>query len=173
MNRKYSVEQFSGVVDKIVQAIPDAGIGLDVLVGFPGEGEEEFRHTLELIERLPVAYLHVFPYSKRPGTVAEKMPDQVPKALKNERVALLKELDHKKRTAFYNTQIGTTHQVLVEGKKNSFKLLRGFTENYMPVFFQGPPSLENKIVEVKIERTMDENVFGKRQGSLFDESPAL
>lgn len=169
MNRKYSAEEFSEVVQKIVQAIPAAGIGLDVLVGFPGEDEEMFRNTLELIERLPIAYLHVFPYSKRPGTVAENMPDQVAKAVKDERVALLKELDHKKRTAFYNRQIGTTHQVLVEGKKNSFKLLRGYTGNYIPVYFQGSSSLENRIVEVKIERTVDENVFGKLQGGLFDQ----
>jgi threonylcarbamoyladenosine tRNA methylthiotransferase MtaB len=168
MNRNYSVEEFAGVVNKIIEAIPEAGIGLDVLVGFPGEDESMFRNTLELIERLPVAYLHVFPYSKRPGTVAEKMPGQVPKPVKDERVARLQELNHKKKTAFYNKHIGTTHQVLAEGKKNQFKLLRGFTENYIPVFFQGPPALENKIVDVKIERTMDENVFGKRQGTLFD-----
>ena len=168
MNRKYSVDQFVLVVQKIIQAIPNAGIGLDVLVGFPGEDEEKFRHTLELIEQLPIAYLHVFPYSKRPGTVAENMSDQVAKGVKDERVAVLKELDHKKRTAFYNTQIGTTHQVLAEGKNNRFKLLRGFTENYIPVHFQGPPSLENTIVEVKIQRTMDENVFGTLQGGLFD-----
>lgn len=168
MNRKYTVEEFSSVVNKIIQFIPDAGIGLDVLVGFPGEDEAMFANTLELIERLPIAYLHVFPYSRRPGTVAEKMPDQVPKAVKDERVARLQELNHKKKTAFYNKHIGTTHRVLAEGKKNRFKMLRGFTENYIPVFFQGPPALENKIVDVKIERTMDENVFGKLQGTLFD-----
>ena len=168
MHRKYTVEEFVGVVDKIIKVIPDAGIGLDVLVGFPGEDEEKFINTLELIEKLPVAYLHVFPYSKRPGTVAEKMPGQLTKSVKTERVAQLKELDHKKRTAFYNKHIGTIHQVLAEGKKNQFKMLRGFTENYIPVFFQGSPSLQNKIVEVKIERTMDENVFGTLQGGLFD-----
>lgn len=168
MNRKYSVEEFAGVVGKIQATIAGAAIGLDVLVGFPGEDEQMFANTVDLIERLPIAYLHVFPYSKRPGTVAEKMPDQLPKEVKAERVALLKELDHKKRTAFYNQHIGTVHQVLVEGKKNQFKLLRGFTANYIPVYFQGPSSLENKIVDVKIDRTMDMNVFGMLQGGLFD-----
>ena len=160
MNRRYTVAQFVRVVEKISKILPEAAIGLDLLVGFPGEDEEMFQSTVALVEKLPVSYLHVFPYSRRPGTVADRMPHQVLARVKNERVALLRELDHKKRTAFYSRQLGSVRQVLAEGKKNQFKMMKGFTENYVPVFFQAPSSMVNEIAAVKIERIMDKNVFG-------------
>ena len=160
MNRKYTVKQFEEVVHKIADIMPNAAIGLDVLTGFPGESEEMFHNTVKVIEKLPITYLHVFPFSKRPGTVAEKMPDQIPSKIKDSRVSLLKELDHKKRTAFYGRQLGTVQKVLSESRNNQFKMMKGFTENYVPVFFQAPSNIVNKEVQVKIERIMDQNVFG-------------
>jgi len=160
MNRRYTSAEFEAVVERILAAMPEAAIGLDVLVGFPGEDDGMFGRTVDLIERLPVSYLHVFPYSKRPGTVAEKMGGQVPGPVKDERVARLKELDHKKRTAFYGRQVGTVRPVLAESKRNRFKLMRGFTDNYVPVFFEAPASLANEVTRVRIDRLVDMNVFG-------------
>lgn len=160
MNRRYTVEDFSRVVHRIIEVMPRAAIGLDTLVGFPGEDESMFNHTLELIESLPISYLHVFPYSRRPGTLADKMPNQVASEIKEERAARLRELDHKKRTAFYSQQVGVVLRVLAEGKNNRFKMMKGFSENYVPVYFEAPPSLANTIVKVKVERVMDRNVFG-------------
>ncbi len=163
MNRKYTVPQFVQVVERILAAMPAAAIGLDVLTGFPGEDEAAFAETRDLIAGLKVSYLHVFPYSKRPGTPAATMPEQVPQPVKEERVAELTALGREKRRAFYARQIGTVHRVLAEGGKNRFKMMKGFTENYVPVHFQAPASLENEIVEVVIERVEDLDVFGRLQ----------
>jgi len=160
MNRRYTADAFEEVVNRIVAVMPGAAIGLDVLVGFPGESDAAFMRTVELIERLPISYLHVFPFSRRPGTVAEKMPGQIPGPVKDERAALLKELDHKKRTAFYGSQVGSVRRVLAEGKRNRFRMMRGFTENYVPVHFEAPNACVNEVVRVRIDRVMDMNVFG-------------
>ncbi|MBA3013938.1 MAG: tRNA (N(6)-L-threonylcarbamoyladenosine(37)-C(2))-methylthiotransferase MtaB [Proteobacteria bacterium] len=161
MNRKYTVEEFVQVVDMVLAVMPHAAIGLDVLTGFPGEDNIEFEQTLRLIERLPISYLHVFPYSKRPGTPAATMPDQVPAPVKEERAARLTALGKEKRRLFYGRQLDTVHRVLVEGSKNRYKMLKGFTENYIPVYFHGPASLENEIVEVVIEQVKGIDVFGR------------
>ncbi len=160
MNRRYTVADFVKVVNDIIKVMPEAAIGLDTVVGFPGEDDTMFNNTCELIESLPISYLHVFPYSRRPGTPAAKMADQVTSQAKNDRAARLRELDHKKRTAFYNSQIGTIHRVLVENKNNRFKMMKGFSENYVPIYFQGSPTLTHTIVNVKIEYTRGKDVFG-------------
>jgi threonylcarbamoyladenosine tRNA methylthiotransferase MtaB len=164
MNRRYTRDVFASIVKRCAAQVPDAAIGVDVLVGFPGESEKAFQNTYNLIGSLPVSYLHVFPYSPRPGTVAAGLPDQVPKGVKEERVALLRDLDHKKRTAFYSRNIGKTHQVLVEGRKRDTKLLRGFTENYIPVNFEAPQKEINSILTVQIERIEEGAVFGRLAG---------
>jgi len=161
MNRKYTVEQFVQVVSMILAAMPEAAIGLDVLTGFPGEGEEEFQQTLRLLEGLNISYLHVFPYSKRPGTPAATMPDQVPGPVKEERAALLAELGQQKRRDFYARQIGRRQRVLAEGGKNRLKMMKGFTDNYVPVYFEAQAALENEIVTVEIVRVEDLHVFGR------------
>ncbi|MDD5758600.1 MAG: tRNA (N(6)-L-threonylcarbamoyladenosine(37)-C(2))-methylthiotransferase MtaB [Desulfobulbaceae bacterium] len=161
MKRKYTVEQFVQAVEEILAAMPDAAIGLDVLTGFPGETEEEFEETLRLLESLRISYLHVFPYSKRPGTPAATMANQVPASVKEERRSLLTALGQQKRHSFYSRQIGTAQKVLTEGSKNQFNLMKGFTENYVPVFFDAPANLANTIVSVMIERVEGASVFGR------------
>jgi len=133
---------------------------VDVLVGFPGEDEAAFRNTYNLLESLPVSYLHVFPYSKRPGTPAAEMADQVAKAVKEERVALLRDLHHKKRTAFYQSHLGSTRQILVERRKPG-RLLKGYSENYIPVSFAGDSALVNQLVTVRLEELTDDGVLGR------------
>jgi threonylcarbamoyladenosine tRNA methylthiotransferase MtaB len=173
MNRRYTSGLFSDTIEKCVAFMPDVSIGVDVLVGFPGEDEKAFNNTYKLLERLPVAYLHVFPYSRRPGTVAAGMPDQVAGPVKEERVKKLRALDAQKRRAFYERQIGTTRRVLVESRKSKNQLLKGFTDNYLPVYFAGADALINSIVDVTIERLDEGEVFGSlllpnKQGDITD-----
>ncbi|HIJ90855.1 MAG: tRNA (N(6)-L-threonylcarbamoyladenosine(37)-C(2))-methylthiotransferase MtaB [Desulfobulbaceae bacterium] len=160
MNRRYPAATFAKVVEESMRRLPDVAIGVDVLVGFPGEDETAFRNTYSLIESLPVSYLHVFPYSKRPGTPAAAMPDQVPKADKDERVALLRDLNHKKRSAFYQSHLGSIRQILVERRKKGC-LLRGYTGNYIPVSFEGDNAMVNQLITVRLEELTADGVLGR------------
>ncbi|MGV1100429.1 tRNA (N(6)-L-threonylcarbamoyladenosine(37)-C(2))-methylthiotransferase MtaB [Thiovibrio sp. JS02] len=160
MNRRYSAATFAAVVKNSIAHLPGVAIGVDVLVGFPGEDEAAFRNTYHLIDSLPVAYLHVFPYSKRPGTPAATMAGQVAGPEKEERVALLRELDHKKRTAFYRRHLGSERQILVEGRKHGNRL-RGFTGNYIPVFCEGSGNLVNQLVTVRLLELTAGGVLGR------------
>jgi len=160
MNRRYTAEDFTEIVHQALSSLPDIAIGVDVLVGFPGEDEHAFANTLQLLEELPVAYLHVFPYSKRPGTVAAGMAGQVAKKIKEERVARLRELDHKKRITFYSRQLGTEGRVLAEAATKQPGQYKGFTENYIPVCFAGPPEFANQLVTVRLERLEGRTVCG-------------
>jgi threonylcarbamoyladenosine tRNA methylthiotransferase MtaB len=160
MHRRYNAGQFAEKVRRCKEILPEAAIGVDVLVGFPGETEQDFLQTYELITKLPVTYIHVFPYSKRPGTPAAKMAHQVPTKIKEERVAVLRKLDHKKRTAFYGSQIGEVHSVLVEAEKSLEGLAKGFTDNYIPVHFQARPDNVNRVVTVKLEKLQERFVKG-------------
>jgi threonylcarbamoyladenosine tRNA methylthiotransferase MtaB len=161
MNRGYSAEQFIEKVYLCRESMPTAAIGTDILVGFPGETVEYFMDTFELVSKLPLTYLHVFPYSRRPGTPAAKMTHQIPAKTKEERVAFLRKLDHKKRTAFYGSWIGSIHPVLVETEKAADGLARGYTDNYIPVHFMAGPDKANRVVSVKLERVADRFVIGK------------
>jgi threonylcarbamoyladenosine tRNA methylthiotransferase MtaB len=160
MNRRYTAEQFIETVQSCRELLPAAAIGADVLVGFPGETEDDFLQTYETVANLPVTYLHVFPYSKRPGTPAAKMTLQVPTEIKEERVAVLRKLDHKKRKAFYKSMIGEVHAVLVETEKSVDGLAKGFTDNYIPVHFKAGPDDANQVVPVKLERLQERFVLG-------------
>jgi len=160
MNRRYMKEDFQRIVRSILASLPNAAIGVDVLVGFPGEDEHAFANTLQLLAELPIAYLHVFPYSKRPGTEAAGMSGQVAKKIKQERVARLRELDHKKRNIFYTNQLDTEHSVLAEADSKRPGQYRGFTENYIPVTFSGPAHLANRLVTVRLQHIAGRRVFG-------------
>jgi len=160
MNRRYSAAQYAEVIEQSVSAVPGVAIGVDVLVGFPGEDDAAFQKTYDLLASLPVSYLHVFPYSRRPGTLAAGMKGQILKKVKEERVALLRELDHKKRRAFYSAHLGEVHQVLAENSNNRFHLMKGFTENYIPVYFEAPESAVNQVINVRLEKVKDRDVFG-------------
>jgi threonylcarbamoyladenosine tRNA methylthiotransferase MtaB len=163
MNRRYSVEQFTEKVIRCKEMVPEAAIGVDLVVGFPGETEEDFLKTYELLTNLPITYFHVFPYSKRPGTPAAKMENQVPAKIKEERVAILRKLDHKKRSAFYGSRIGKVHNVLVESERSADGLAKGFTDNYIPVHFEAKPEHFNRVLPVKLEKLQERFVFGTLQ----------
>ena len=156
MNRRYTVEVFVHGIEKIITAFPDAAIGCDVLAGFPGEDEEAAENTFRLLQGLPISYLHVFPYSRRPGTPAAGFKDQVHGKIKDARVRRLRQLDREKRSGFYRRQLDTNHRVLVERRNKKTGLLQGFSENYIPLQFEGPSRLIRQVVRVRLDR-VEEN----------------
>ena len=160
MRRRYTPEEFIEKVCRCKELLPAAAIGVDVLVGFPGETEKDFLQTYETVTKLPVTYLHVFPYSKRPGTPAAKMTSQVAREIKDERVAVLRKLDHKKRNDFYASRIGEVHAVLVETERAVDGLAKGFTDNYIPVHFKARPNDANRVVPIKLESLQERFVIG-------------
>ena len=163
MRRRYSAEDFAAVILRLHQKFPQAAIGCDVLCAFPGEGEEEAANTHNLLASLPISYLHVFPYSKRPGTPAASMKGQVPAASKTQRVQLLRRLDAKLRQRFYKTHLGQSFQVLVERRlRNQPGWLQGFSENYIPITFAGPPSLVRSLVTVRLDSLVGGQPRGQR-----------
>ena len=142
--------------------MPDAAIGVDILIGFPGETEKAFENTYSLIEKLPVTYLHVFPFSSRPGTPACKYPKKVPQKTIKARCEKMRRLGNEMKRIFYETFIGKTVQVLIEGKRDKETgLLKGITSNYIPAHVIGNDELFNTVVQVNIKKIEKNNmVFG-------------
>jgi len=149
MGRDYRRDDFRALIERIHRQLPEAAIGLDLITGFPGETEAEFTNTFELIAELPVSHLHVFPYSKRPGTPAAQMPDQVAGNVSKVRAERLRELGQLKLQEFAARSIGQTLEVIVEsGSRNG--LLKGVARNYLDVQFAGPDTLAGTAVEVQV-----------------------
>ncbi len=149
MKRRYSREHFASRVEKIRSTIPDACIAADVIVGFPGETEDDFNETLTFVRNLDISYMHVFTYSERPGTKAAIMEGKVPHEVRKERSKQLHVLSESKKQDFYRQQAGKTCQVLFESDPNKAELF-GFTENYIHVKADFDPVLVNEIVPVKL-----------------------
>jgi threonylcarbamoyladenosine tRNA methylthiotransferase MtaB len=147
-------------VGDIRRRVPAAAIGCDVITGFPGETEREFENTLRLLEELPVTHLHVFPFSRRPGTPAADMPGQIPGNVAKARAAQLRELGERKLEAFSRGFIGRTLEVVVEGKGRAGER-KGLTDNYLSVLFSGPADLEGKPVSVVIEEWTPQALRGR------------
>ena len=169
MNRRYSRAEFAAVINRVHGALPEAAIGCDVLGGFPGETDREADNTLQLLTDLPVSYLHVFPYSRRPGTLAAASPQQLPGPIKEARVARLRNLDAAKREAFQGRQLGRVHRVLVERRDRKIGLLQGFSENYLPLHFPGGADRLHKIVPVRFDSLRDGRPFGCIVEELLEE----
>lgn len=150
MNRRYSRAEFAAVIRRVHDALPQVTIGCDVLGGFPGETETEAENTYRLLAELPIGYLHVFPYSRRPGTLAASFGGQVPGPVKEKRVQRLRTLDAAKRQSLYRDNIGRVQRVLVERRQAKSGLLQGFSENYLPVLFVGGANLLHRVVAVRI-----------------------
>jgi threonylcarbamoyladenosine tRNA methylthiotransferase MtaB len=150
MRRRYKRELYSERVANIKRLMPDCCIGVDVIVGFPGETQEDFLDTYNFLNELEVSYLHVFTYSERENTPAAEMKGVVPGSVRAERSKMLHILSEKKRRAFYETQIGKSTQILFEADhKNGF--MHGFSRNYVKVKAPYDPLLINEIKQVKFE----------------------
>ncbi|MEL0457135.1 tRNA (N(6)-L-threonylcarbamoyladenosine(37)-C(2))-methylthiotransferase MtaB [Flavobacteriaceae bacterium SZ-1-7] len=149
MKRRYMRELYVDRVSKIKEVMPNACIGVDVIVGFPGETDEHFLETYNFLNELDISYLHVFTYSERDNTEADKMDGVVPKNVRNKRSKMLRGLSVKKRRAFYESQLGTTRTVLFESE-NKEGYIHGFTENYVKVKTPWNPELVNTLHEVEL-----------------------
>lgn len=138
MNRRFTREAFAGLIEALYAAIPEGAIGVDVMAGFPGEDQGAHHNTCSLLRDLPVSYLHVFPYSPRPGTPAVAFPDPVPGEVIRQRARELREIGHQKRRRFYAGFLHTQVSVLVEGGgAGNQDMGHGTTDNYLPVRFEG------------------------------------
>lgn len=161
MKRPYSREFFKDLITKINYSIPYAAIGVDILAGFPGETDEAFENTYSLIQKLPVTYLHVFPFSPRKNTVAENLPGKVPLDIVKARCASIRILGNLKKAGFYKKAVGTDIDVLIEEKRDpKSNLLKGLSSNYIPVLISGDNCLKNSIVKVNIKKAFENYVEG-------------
>ena len=160
MNRRYSTADFQNRVNYIRKLMPDVSITTDVIVGFPGETEEEFLQTESFIKELEFAKLHVFPFSPRRGTVAADMPDQIEKAVKIERSHRLIELSEKLEHAFREKFVNSRMDVLFEEKMTDDKY-EGLTENYIKVVVESDEDLHNQIRTVKLLKNANDFILGK------------
>jgi len=151
MKRPYDPDFFTNLVWRIHERIDDAAIGVDVLAGFPGEDENAFANTYNLLASLPITYLHVFPFSPRPQTPAGRYANPVdPKVIKK-RCALLRQLSQDKKMAFYQKQIGRVTDVILEGKPDTVSgRFKGISENYLQVFTQAPKNYRNKWIKCRL-----------------------
>ncbi len=149
MKRRYMREVYTERVSKIREVMPHACIGVDVIVGFPGETDEHFLETYHFLNELDISYLHVFTYSERDNTEAALMTDVVPANVRAKRSKMLRGLSVKKRRAFYESQLGTSRTVLFEGE-NKEGYIHGFTENYVKVKTPWNPELVNTLHEINL-----------------------
>ena len=151
MKRRYLREIYTERVNKIREVMPDACIGVDVIVGFPGETDEHFLETYHFLNDLAISYLHVFTYSERDNTEAAEMEAVVPANVRAKRSKMLRSLSVKKRRAFYESQIGTNRTVLFESE-NKEGYIHGFTENYVRVKTPWNPELVNTLQEINLTK---------------------
>lgn len=150
MRRRYLRELYVDRVHKIKEVMPHACIGVDVIVGFPGETDEHFLETYHFLNELDISYLHVFTYSERANTPAAEMDGVVPRKVRAKRSKMLRVLSAKKRRAFYESQLGTTRTVLFEGE-NKAGYIHGFTENYVKVKAPWNPELVNTLHRIVLK----------------------
>ncbi|TZF94214.1 tRNA (N(6)-L-threonylcarbamoyladenosine(37)-C(2))-methylthiotransferase MtaB [Chryseobacterium panacisoli] len=155
MKRRYLTKLYNDRVNKIREVMPDAAIGVDVIVGFPGETEEKFMETYNFLNELPITYLHVFTYSERENTEAAAMEGVVPVAERKKRNKMLRILSEKKKMAFYQTQLGKSLPVLWEHENKDGKMF-GFTENYVRVQKDFDPASVNKIEFLNLEKILSD-----------------
>jgi threonylcarbamoyladenosine tRNA methylthiotransferase MtaB len=165
MRRDYNGAFFADLVQTLNHRIPDVNIGVDVIVGFPGEGEKAFRKTYDFLEESDIGYLHVFPYSRRRGTDACGFPHQVDPRTKKERCEAVRSLGRRKRAAFQKRFVGRELEVLVEGKRDKRTgKLRGYSRNYIPVLIEGEGGLINQEIRVSATGLEDGRVLGRAVG---------
>jgi threonylcarbamoyladenosine tRNA methylthiotransferase MtaB len=161
MGRPYTANDFRQRVTKIHNRLPDAAIGVDTIIGFPGETDTAFENTYALIEELPVAYLHVFPFSPRPGTPAAGYPDKVSPHVVKHRCERIRALGNAKRNDFYNQFIGQELEILVETTRHrSTGLLKGLSSNYIPILIDAKDDQKNKLVAVNAHKRIEANLLG-------------
>lgn len=161
MNRKYTIEEYENRLSDIRKLFPDIAITTDILAGFVGETEEEFKETLDFINRCKFYEMHVFPYSRRSGTVADSLGGHLDKAVIILRAKEISNLAVELKEEYINKYINQSVYVLVEAKKKNY--WHGHTSNYLDVYFESNCLLENKIVKVKIKSYQNNIIFGEME----------
>lgn len=159
MNRNYNINYFVKAIDNIYKRMADASFGTDIIAGFPGEGEKEFANTLRVAKEAPFTYLHVFPYSRRPGTAAFGLPDSTEDKAKKERVAVLKDISDSKRLAYMLDNVGRRLEVLVERKVDG-GLFIGTSGNYLKILIGGDGIERGSLVPVRVQRVENGLLYG-------------
>jgi threonylcarbamoyladenosine tRNA methylthiotransferase MtaB len=149
MRRRYKTELYQSRIEKIKSLMPDCCIGVDVIVGFPGETDEEFQKTYDFLNGLDISYLHVFTYSERDNTTALRMDGVVPHEKRKERNKMLTILSAKKKRAFYESQADRTDMVVFEASEDN-GMMFGFTKNYLKVKTPYNPLMINQSSLVKL-----------------------
>lgn len=158
MKRRYSRELFTEKINKINELMPKACIAIDLICGFPGETEQNFKESLNYLSEINISYLHVFPYSIRENTAAEKFDNHLPESVKKERSKIMHELSDLKKNKFYSSQKGSIHDVLFEDINHN-DMISGFTENYIRVKTNYNKELANTIVKVKLKQIDTDGVY--------------
>jgi len=160
MRRRYDTAHYRGRIERIIATMPDAAVGTDLIVGFPGETAAHFEASMGFVGSLPLAYLHVFPYSVRTGTTAAKLAGKVPSVEVHRRAAAMRDLDVRLRGAFMARFVGSRLNVLLEERGRDGRL-RGLSRNYVRVLTEGGDELRNKAVEVEIQLVEGAALSGK------------
>ncbi len=161
MNRNYTTREFAEVIEAIYSKIPHVCIGVDIMSGFPGEDSKAHRNSCSLIKDLPLSYLHVFPFSPRPGTAADRFKGRVDPGVIKKRAAELRDLGARKRNLFYQECLQEEFQVLGEGWDSEKPgVMKGRSDNYLPVLFHSDHIRENQFVQVLMERVEGSMVIG-------------
>ena len=159
MKRLYTREEFATFLERVVEAVPDVCLGTDVIVGFPGETDDDFRETYRFLKAMPFAYFHVFSYSARDHAPSRKLGNAVPREVIQERSRLLRELSARKRRLFHQRFVGKSVSVLFEQQKNG--IWEGLTAHYIRVRVKHPENLKNQIRMVRITEVNDHQVTGE------------
>ena len=162
MKRRYSTAQYADEIWRAFETVQDLCIGTDVMVGFPEESELEFDNTLNLLDKLPLTYFHVFPFSAREGTPAFQLKEQILPQIKQNRSKILRELSSKKRFSFHQRFIGQTRNVLCESRKPEANV-SGYTDNFIRVVIEETheTDLRNQLLAVKLTGIKGQTMLGK------------
>ena len=158
MRRAYGVEYYAALVEQVAQADPLFGVGADIIVGFPGETDDDFEATYDLLRRLPVTFFHVFPYSDRPGTSASLMAGKVPRRVVNERSARLRELGDRKKASFLQAHVGGVFEGVLEQARPGGQAL---LDDYAMVACEAPETYIRRRLRIRVERMENGTLYGR------------
>ncbi len=161
MHRPYTIQEYIEKIEEIRRRIPNISISTDIMVGFPNETEEDHQETLNNLEKIHFSFMHVFPYSKREGTAAALMKNQIHGTIKKQRAHQLNELSKQYRLRYHQSMIGQTVEVIVEKNKNGE--CSGHSSEYIPVVFRSDEMLIGKCIRVEITQADENGCFGERR----------
>lgn len=159
MNRGYNASFFKELINEIILTYPDISIGTDVIVGFPGESDKDFEDTQRLLEELPLSYIHVFPYSKRPDTMAERMPGQISDEIKRKRTGIILEIAKMKKNAYITRHLGEILDVIIENKANGF--YKATSDNYLRLLIRAEGLIPRQRLKVRAISFINGGLIGE------------